>query len=170
MPPRAALFLSLSLSVSLCVHVLHIYCPVQVLLTDVDMSAIIIGNLGVDVGGAGRLTAACHYEVVVSGYGIGGGCGERACVANCHYSITPFRTPLPGLLAPGAIVVRDLTIPDARLLSSEVDEPVELALRPQARNGELWLHHDGPRPAEMELLVDVKRVGRGCSSAVVTSA
>ena len=150
---------------------LHVYCPAQVLLTDVNMSAIIIGNLGVDVAGAGRLTAACHYEVTVSGYGIGGGCGERACVANCHYSITPFRTLLPGLLAPGAIAVRDLTIGDALLLSSEAYEPVKLALRPQARNGELWLHHDGDsRPAELELLIDIRRVGRGCSSAVVTSA
>jgi hypothetical protein len=135
-----------------------------VLLTEVGMAAVVISNLSVSVDEVGRRTAACYYEIAVSGYGVGGGCGSGACVANHRYSITPFR----GSTSPNAIAVRDLTV-NAPLLTSEGSEAVEMVLRPEVRDEELRLYWGGVRPAELELLVDVKRVGNGCVPAAVGS-
>ena len=60
----------------------------------------------------------------------------------------------------------------------EDDEAVEMVLRPEVRKDELWVHweqegHVLPRlmpvhrAAELELLVDVKRVGNGCKPPAV---
>ena len=141
-----------------------------VLLTDARMTAVVISNLDVDTGEAGKTTAACHYEVVVAGFGVGGGCGDSACVANGHYSITPFRTSSSSSLAASAIAVRDLTAVSVPLLSSEGELPTEMVLRPEPRKGELWLHQEGARPAELELLINIKRAGSGCSSPTVAVA
>lgn len=140
-----------------------------VLLTDVDMRTVVIGNLGLDVGDTERVTAACHYEVVVSGFGVGGGCGQQACIVNGRYSITPFRKTLAGTLSTSAIVVRDLTTASPILLSSEGERPIEMILRPEVGKDELRLHQDGAHPTELEMLIDIKRVGRGCSPALVSS-
>jgi hypothetical protein len=128
-----------------------------VLLTDPGMAAVVVSNLGVAPRG-GRLTAACHYEVVVSGFAVGGHCDKSSCVANGHYSVTP--------AANGAIAVRDLAA--APLLMAEGGgAAAEMALRPEVRKGgELWLH-SAQRPVEIELLVSVSRVGNGCLAAAV---
>ena len=74
--------------------------------------------------------------------------------------------------------MRDLTVNSPLLTSVEDDEAVEMVLRPEVRKDELWVHwgeegHVLPRlmpvhrAAELELLVDVKRVGNGCKPPAV---
>ena len=133
-----------------------------VLLTDPAMAAVVVSGLGVAPSGdGGRRAAACHYEVVVSGAGVGGSCGD-SCIANGHYSVTP--------AANGAIAVRDLAATAPLLTAKGDNAATEMALRPEVRRaGELWLHVAHMQPAELELLVSVSRVGNGCLPAAVAA-